>query len=703
MKNRLLSARGALGLGVVLFLSQTAFAVGTRTFQLDTVDRLSGGESKGVVIGADGVLTPGFALGSVPVADAGSVMSALTLADGSVLLGSAPSGKIHKVTGDKVDVFADTGALAVTALAEAPGGGVLAATLPDGKIFKIAGGKSTLLGTVKDASLWALVVTKAGIFAAGGGDKKGAIYKIEASGASSVYFQSEEQHLVSLAASSNGDLFAGASGKSVVYRVTGPGKGTVLADFPGNEIKSIVVTEGAASKDKNAKAAPVRLYVVANDYPEPPEPPRRSPNAGRQAPGPSNAPRPKPGKGALYRVDLGGRSEKLMAHGDTHYLSLAVDADKNVAYVGAGVDGKVYSVDDAHAVSQVADTDERQIVALTVPSIGPSTGANKGVAFVAASDPVVFHKVKAPTGDDATWTSKVLDAQMPARFGTISYRGSGKVELATRTGNTKTADGTWSDWSAAIHGPAKITSPGARYLQVRARFVGDPNATLAEITIPFVTENARAIVTEVGVDSKTFFTKEPATSVPSTGNEAPKANARIKLSWKIENPDADALRYRVAFRKEGQLTWRDILRADETYTRSDYDWDTSVLSEGRYRIKVEASDELANPPETTERHSLVSESFVVDNTPPVIEKAALEGGKLKVTAKDGISPIARIEVAVDGRPDFRPLTPTDGLFDSVTESGEGSVSLLAGSGRHLYFVRVVDGSGNATTREVEGP
>lgn len=677
--------------GAIALLSTSAGAVGTRTFQLDNTERLGGGESKGVVIGADGVIKPGFALGSVPVADAGSVMSTLTLADGSVLLGSAPNGKIYKISGDAVSVYAETGSMAVTALAEGPGGSVLAATLPDGKIFKIQGGKASLLSTVKDASLWALVSTKEGIFAAGGGDQKGAVYKIEASGGNSVYFQSEEQHLVSLAAF-GGELFAGSSGKSVLYRIKGPGKGSVLADFPGQEVKGIAVRETSAAGNK--KSAP-QLYVIANDYPEPPEPPRRNPSAGRSQPGPSNAPRPKPGKGALFKVDLSGRSEKLMAHNDTHYLALSLD-DKGLAYVGAGVEGRVYSVDDAHAVSQVADTDERQIVAIALPS-----GKNAG--FVAASDPVVFHRIKAPSGDEASWTSKVLDAQMPARFGTLSFRGNGKMELSTRSGNTKTPDTTWSDWSAAIRGPAKIVSPAARYLQVRARFSGDPSATLSEITVPFVTENARAIVTEANVDTKTFFTKEPASSVPSTGNEAPKANAKMKLSWKVDNPDADALRYRIAFRKEGQLTWRDILRADETLTKTDYEWDTSVLSEGRYRVKVEASDELANPPETTERHSLTSESFVIDNTPPVIEKAVLEGGKLKVIAKDGISPIARIEVAVDGRPDFRPLTPSDGLFDSVSETAEGALALLAGSGRHLFFVRVVDASGNATTREVEGP
>ena len=36
----------------------------------------------------------------------------------------------------------------------------------------------------------------------------------------------------------------------------------------------------------------------------------------------------------------------------------------------------------------------------------------------------------------------------------------------------------------------------ARYIQVRARFSKDPNAALSEVTIPFQTENARAVITE---------------------------------------------------------------------------------------------------------------------------------------------------------------------------------------------------------------
>ena len=69
----------------------------------------------------------------------------------------------------------------------------------------------------------------------------------------------------------------------------------------------------------------------------------------------------------------------------------------------------------------------------------------------------------------------------------------------------------------------------------------------------------------------------------------------MKVTWKVDNPDADALRYRVAFKREGQTQWRDALKADEVHTKTELDWETSALPEGKYRVRVEASDETGEP------------------------------------------------------------------------------------------------------------
>ena len=43
--------------------------------------------------------------------------------------------------------------------------------------------------------------------------------------------------------------------------------------------------------------------------------------------------------------------------------------------------------------------------------------------------------------------------------------------------------------------------------------------------------------------------------------------------------------------------WNAQFKPNEKLTKDSYSWDTSDLPEGRYRIKVVASDELSNPPD----------------------------------------------------------------------------------------------------------
>ncbi|MBX3203511.1 MAG: hypothetical protein KF764_00520 [Labilithrix sp.] len=675
-------ARSTLTAGLALaplFFASDAGAVGTRTFVLDSLEKMTGGDLKGVSVSSDGTVRAGFTLGSAPVPDATTVFAAAPLADGSTLIGTSPSGKVYKATGDAVTLFADTGALAVTSIVQAKNGTVYAATIPDGKVFKIAQGKADVFATLPDAShVWALVLDKngTGLFAATG--PEGKVFRIEPNGSSSVYFRSTEPHLVSLALADNGDLYAGSSGKGQLYKITGPGRATVIGDMPGEEVKAIAVGKGNV------------VWVISNEYGEPPEPPKRSAAAGRVPAGPSSAPKGKPGKGQLHRFDAQGRMERMMKHDDTHYMSLALD-ENGAPYVGTGAEGRVYTVDDAHTVTIAADTDERQIGALHVSG---------GKGFVATSDPPVFRRILGRGGPDAVWTSKVLDATLRARFGTLSWRSTGPVELSFRTGGTGVPDATWSGWSNPVTAAAPINAT-ARYVQVRARFSRAPNATLSEVTIPFVTDNVRPVITEVSASTKAGPTKEPVKEVPASGGEPPKRDSVVKVTWKVDNPDADPLRYRVAFKREGQTQWRDALKADEVHTKAELDWETSALPEGKYRVRVEASDEPANPPDQVLKHALESDTVLVDNTPPRIETLTLAGRRLRARVVDGTSPIARVEIAVDGKTEWRPLAPADGVFDTTDESVDSDVSAVVPAGSHIVVVRAFDAAGNAVSRDLE--
>lgn len=672
---------GAVILAAAMFPVSTASAVGTRTFQLEKLDDLKGGDLTGVSVDSNGTVRAGFTLGTVAIADVSSVWSSVVLADGSVLLGTGSDGKIYKVspTG-QTTLVATTGQMAVSSLVVAWNGDVIAGTFPEGKLYKLPAGGGTGAQAAEFATIagtediWALAFdAKSGSLYAGTGPE-GKVLKIDQQGKSQVFFDSDEAHIISLAVGDDGAVYAGSSGKGLLYKITAPGRATVAYDFDGDEVKAIAFGKNGS------------MFVVANKMPEQLAPPKR--NKGSAGPQPTKG--GKAGKGSLFRFGKDGVAEEILSDGETHFVSLSID-EAGAPYVGTGAEGRVYTVDDAHTTSLVADTDERQVGALVV------AGKRK---FIATTDPAVFHEIKGTGGGDAVWTSKVLDAGLRASFGRLTWRGDGSLELSTRSGNTSVPDTSWSAWSPGLGQPGDVQSPPGRYVQIRARWSRDPKASLRELTMYFVTDNARPVVTSIEATAKN--SKPPVRSgIPSSGGEAPKPTTGVKLTWRVDNPDQDELRYRVSYRLEGQTTWRSAHKPTDKVTRTELEWDTTGLPEGVYRIRVEASDEMANPPERVQRHTLESGAVLVDNTPPVYKSLSMQGRKLRGEVSDGLGPISRIEVAVAGTDEWRPVFPSDGIFDEATETFDVDVSSIVPAGAQLVVVRTYDIAGNIVTRDVD--
>jgi hypothetical protein len=678
MNRRILQACCA---AFIPFLAADAAAVGTRRFLLDNAKSFEGGELEGVAIASDGSIRAGWTLANAPIADATSVWAAVTLADGSVLLGTGTGGRIYQVKNGKVSIAAETGEMAVSSLALLDGD-VVAGTFPTGKVFRIPtakldGSKVTAWTELKDSEdVWALAVdpkSKAVLAATG---PEGKLFRIDGSGKAEVFFDSEEPHLVSVAVAADGTVYTGSSGKGLLYKLSGPGRAAVMQDFDADDVRAIAF--GPAQKGG-------AVYVVTNKYDGQMRGLQASAGMGAT---PVTTRPARPGKGQLWRFDARGVAEQMMKSDATHFIALEVDAD-GVPYVGSGAEGRVYAVDDNHVERLLVDTDERQVGAMSI--------AGK-TRFVATSDPVVFHAITGSGGPDAVWTSKVLDAGLRAQWGKLDFQGDGTLELETRSGNTDKPDDTWSPWSGPQSKPDKIKSPSARYLQIRARWAKDAQAVLREVQVAFVTDNARAVITDVTVgDSKGDTGSD---RVPESGSAPGEPSTKVSIKWSVDNPDNDKMLYRLFYRREGDKAWFSMLPADDELTATSYTWDTSGLPEGRYRVRVDASDELANPPERVTRHSLESRVAVIDNTAPSITALALTGNKLTGTAVDEVGPIARLEFALVGKKSWYPIFPKDGVFDDATEAFEVDVAALVPDGPHLVVVRAYDANNNRVERAV---
>jgi hypothetical protein len=235
---------------------------------------------------------------------------------------------------------------------------------------------------------------------------------------------------------------------------------------------------------------------------------------------------------------------------------------------------------------------------------------------------------------------------------------------------------------------------------VRARFAKDPKAELTDVDVSFVTDNLRAVLTDVSAKVSGERSSGEDLLRASGGPVQRKPDPTLNISWKVDNVDKDELRYRLKYRLLGGTTWYDLTKPNEKVTKDSYSWDTSDLPEGRYRIKVVASDELSNPPDRVTSDEMESGVVLVDNTPPTVEGLKLVGRRLQAVVTDGVGPIQRVEVSVAGSDDWRPLSASDGIFDEQKETIDVDLSSLIATGPTLVSIRAYDGADNFVIRNL---
>jgi hypothetical protein len=172
------------------------------------------------------------------------------------------------------------------------------------------------------------------------------------------------------------------------------------------------------------------------------------------------------------------------------------------------------------------------------------------------------------------------------------------------------------------------------------------------------------------------------------------------FQWQAEDRNGDSLEYSVYYRGFNEQTFRlmkDKLR-DTFYTI-----DGATLADGRYIVKIVASDGPDNPLDQKLTGERVSEPVDVDNTPPVVKTTGQpvvtrDSVRVVFTVDDATGKIKRADSSLDGAA-WLPVFPDDGIADGGHEvfSAEFPLSI---AGEHTISLRVFDSSGNVGTLSV---
>lgn len=671
MKSRVVSTRlervlASLALGSVFALGH-AHANGTERFEVETSAAFLLGTVDGTAVFSSGHVTPGLALRRTPLDAALTAYTSIRGRDGTLYVGTGTDGIIYRMRGETVEVFARTGQLLVASLALDAAGNLYAGTLPEGRVYAIeASGNAREIVRLESAEhVWALAWDRRSSRLIAGTGPDARVYSIDPrANTATLLYDGTDTHVMSVVVADDGSVYAGTSDRALVLHLVG-GRAEVVFDAPGNEITALAMHNGA-------------LLIAANEFQVVPA--QAPPTNARAAP-PVGRNRPRPGKGRLFRVECDGRTEKIFEENDGHFTDLEVATDGTV-YIGGGKDGRIYRVAPDRSSSVWVDVDERQVLSIGLTTESPY--------FVTGDGAAIYRVDPHPTAQP-TWTSQTFDATQRAQFGQVALRGTANLEWATRTGNVDVPDTTWTDWSRFQRSGAPVASSAGRYLQVRVRFPATGASDLRGLTVFYLGSNQRPVVTAV-----TVTVDASQATQRRRGRLAP--TSIVRLTWRMDNPDSDEVRYRLRVRREGETALREILRSDVVHTATTYDWDTQGLADGLYVVEVEATDELSNSEGRVLHSTAVSDPIVVDNHAPRIDGLAVRGDAIVGRAIDAVGPITRLEVAVDGQP-FRDIDADDHLLDSADEAFRVPVASV-GAGPHTVAVRATDTTGHTIVAEI---
>ncbi len=670
-----------------------ARAADTGRWDIESFKDWGRGDFQGVEIFSKGELRPASSLKKSEVSASG-VWSLARGRAGEVYLGTGNQGRLLRMKSGRIEEIHSGDHVAITRIKKDGEGRVWFSAIPGGAIYRRErSGEINRIAETGEEYIWDFMFYRDRILAATGPDGK--ILSISSSGKVKHVIETGEEHVMCLVRA-NGKLYAGTSGEGLIIELEGDRGFRVVHDFEEKEVRKLAfvkdgrkgvlvaaVNQDVGSRPPSRKSSQL-LSGSKKDNDSDDDDDDNKNDKGPRVKISSGAVSGGKGKvsGAVYAVSGSGTARKLISLPKIAATDMAVSG-KDV-YVATDQEGKVYRCrPDSSEYSIAFDLEPSQVLSLLA--------FEDGLAYIGTGAPAGIYKVRPMGSCKASYTTPVLDADFPARWGKAGWEADGLVKIKTRSGNIEDPSRGWSGWKLLVGKPGQIRSPDARYLQLRIEWPLASKAVIKNLSIPYRIYNQPHYVEKVAVDGSeedNDKSKSRVTITVSKDSNKGSHDTQRKIKWKVNNPDDDTLLYKLYFQPEGSENWIPI-ETKEPLTKTRFEWETHAIPDGWYRVKVQAADTPVNPPEEAHRAKGVSERFLVDNNAPEIKLLAVVGDKVTGKAVDKVSAITAIQFSVDGG-QWKAVAAKDGVLDTKCEGFSFKLPEDLGAGSHVIAVRAWD-------------
>lgn len=596
----------------------------------------------------------------------------LDVADRLLIGVSGEKGKLVRLGAEAETVFEHEKVQYIFAIARDADNNIYLGTGPEGLIFRLDPFCQTaeIFYDAKDKNILSLTIHDAILYA--GADQRGLVYKLPLDGSqATVLYHSEQTEIAALLTDDAGNVYAAATSAQTAAGQLRAAS-AAMTKAPGRP-------DTAATSPPNSDAATLN---TANSDAAKEEPP------ARPTPPPPMPPTPRTA-GQVYKITPEGFVTTVFSEMAVFY---AMTRYENAIWLGTGGDGRLYTVDPKTEEKSIAyeDTLSAQITALTHLN---------GTLYLGLSNPARLIRLEKGCEQRGVYQSSLIDAGQPARWGKMQLEAdlpaATSILMASRSGNVNDPnDPTFSPWSdeTPLTGATDLDSPVGRFLQYR-------------LTLTTPDAETTPVVREAAVSHVVPNLSPRVTSVRTARSRDKNKPGIIDITFAAQDDNRDELIYKIEFRQLGRSRW---IPLKDDLIQPRFEWDGRTVEDGRYEVRITADDRKSNSPDTALTGTRISDPFVIDNTPPVIESDETEiqgsGVILRLSVRDALTVIGKVTYTVNSNEQWISILPDDKVYDTTFETFTLRIDDLE-SGPNVIAVSAADDVGNTLykTYEVEIP